>query len=91
LPKAIHRATLYDLAKRGAEHRVDELKAELTLLLKQFPHLRRATAHRLGSLAEAVEAPIRGKQRRQKWSAEARKAVSERMRKYWAKRRKVKK
>jgi len=81
---------ILELAKRGAEHRYQELKAELALLVRQFPHLRRGSANRLGSPAEAVKYPI-GRRRRRKMSEAARNAVSERMKKYWTARRKAEK
>jgi hypothetical protein len=83
-----HPSHILELAKRGAEHRYQELKADLALLMRQFPHLRGGSAHRLGSPAERVQSPIR---RRRKMSAAARKAIGERMKKLWAARRKTKK
>jgi len=78
---------ILELAKRGAEHRIQELKAELALLVRQFPHLREGLANRLGSPAETVARPIR---RRRRMSEAAKKAISERMKKVWAARRKAK-
>jgi hypothetical protein len=80
---------ILELAKRGAAHRYQELKAELALLVRQFPHLRGGSARRLGSPAETVTSPIR--RRRRKMSAAAKKAISERMKKLWAARRRAKK
>lgn len=84
-------ADILDLAKRGAEHRYQELKAEIAFLMKEFPHLRGGEAHRLGSPAEAVAEPIRRRRRRRrKMSAAARKAVGARMKKDRAARRRAK-
>jgi len=85
---AKHSPQLLELARRGAELRYEELKAEMESLARRFPHVRRP-----GFLAAPVENVRRAirRRRRQKWSAEARKAVSDRMKKYWAARRTGKK
>lgn len=81
-----------ELARRGAEHRYRELKLELASLIRQFPHLRQSIGGMLPVDEEAVK-PGRGprRRRRRRMSAEARRAVSERMKKLWAARRKAKK
>ena len=84
---AKHSSHILELAKLGAAHRYRELKAELSLLVQQFPHVRGGQARRLGSPAEAVKYPI---QRKRHMSAAARKVVSQRMKKYWAAKRKPK-
>jgi hypothetical protein len=61
---------ILELAKRGAEHCYQELRAELGLLVRQFPHLRGGSASRLGSPAKTVKYPVR---RRRRMSAAARK------------------
>jgi hypothetical protein len=81
---AKHSSHILDMARKGAEHRYNELKAEIALLVKHFPHLATRTG---GIVSQAVAAP----RKRRKMSAAARKAVSERMKKYWAARRKAKK
>lgn len=73
-----------ELARRGAEHRYRELKAELAVLIKHFPHLRESIGGTLPVAEEAV------KRNRRRMSAAARRAVSERMKKFWAARRKAK-
>ena len=74
------------LARRGAEARLAELLGELGQIYAAFPGLRRSGG--TGSHTEAPEArPRRG---RKALSAAQRKAISERMRKYWAERRKGK-
>jgi hypothetical protein len=79
------------LARRGAEERYRELQAELAILVSDFPHLRRvSSAHHRAASADGAST-LTLVRRRPKWSAEARKAVSRRMKKYWAARRKAKK
>jgi len=79
---AKHSAQILELAKRGAEHRYQELKAELALLVQQFPHLRGGAAHRLGSPAETVKTPIR---RRRRVSRDARAKMAAAQTRRWAK------
>jgi hypothetical protein len=86
MPK--HPSHILELARHGAEHRYQELKAALESLVKLFPHLR--TRSPLSAPVEAVKRPVR-RRRRRKMSEAARKAVSERMKKVWAERRKAKK
>ena len=85
MPK--HTSHMLELAKRGAEVRYRELKAEIAALEKLFSHLRYGSAVSPGMPDAVEEAPIR---RRRKMSAAARKAISERMKKSWAARRKAK-
>lgn len=70
---------LKKLAEIGASVRVAELKAELDSLYKQFPSLR-------GAKTSAPASEKRGK-KRSTMSAAQKKAVSVRMKKYWAGRR----
>ncbi len=94
MPK--HSSQILELARKGAEHRYEELKAEMATLMKTFPHLatkagrRIAAATSRGRAVVEAEAP-KVRRRVRKMSAAARKAVSERMKKYWAARRKAKK
>lgn len=84
-----HSSNILELARRGAEQRYAELKAEIAALTRDFPHLSgRARGARAAADGEAVTARRRG--RRRKMSAAARKAVSDRMKKYWAARRSAK-
>jgi hypothetical protein len=83
MPK--YHSDILELARRGAEHRYQELKAQLDSLLKHFPHLGMASTSRP---ARPVE--TRTRRRRRKMSAAQRKAISERMKKTWAARRKAK-
>ena len=79
------------LARLGAISRLEQLQQEEAAIRAEFPELfgrGRRGAGRSNSAAEASPgAPRRG---RRKMSAAARKAVSVRMRKYWAERRKAK-
>ena len=93
---AKHSSNILEMARKGAEHRYEELRAEITTLVKHFPHVARKAGHQIsqavsrGAAAVETEAP-KIRRRAKKMSAAARKAVSERMKKYWAKRRKAKK
>jgi hypothetical protein len=68
------------MARKGAEHKYEELTAEIATLIRHFPHL----GGRTKEGAPTAGAPRR---RRKPMSAAAKKAVSERMKRYWAKRR----
>jgi len=81
-------------ARRGAEARITELNEELEAIYGTFPELRTGPGRR-GPRAGAARitptsgvAPKRSRKRR-KMSAAQRKAVGERMRKYWAARKKA--
>ena len=91
MAKAKPSAHLIELAKRGAEVRARFLVDELQLLFSAFPHLSDAVSaddlpvsFLLKAGAEQSAATSR---RRKPMSAASRKAVGERMRKYWAARR----
>ena len=78
---------LKSYARRGAEARLRELAEEAKQLLKVFPDL--------SASFDEDELPLNfilrrdARRRRKRMSAAQRKAVGERMRKYWAERRKV--
>ena len=76
---------LRELASAGAEVAIKELRAEIVALERTFPELASPRPRR--AVRRAV-AKAGTKTRRM--SAEARKAVSQRMKKYWAERRKAK-
>jgi hypothetical protein len=78
---AKHSASILELAKKGAIHRYQELKAELAELVKVFPHLRYGSAVS-PAMPDAVEEPIR---RRRKMSRAARKKISDAQKARWAK------
>ena len=78
------------LARLGAVARLEQLRQEEAAIRAEFPEL--FGRGRQGAPdAIAAAAPASGRTRRRKMSAAARKAVSERMRKYWAERRKANK
>src|SRR3982074_2588110 len=81
------------LARLGSAARLAELEQERHRLLRLFPGLRAASAK--ASRAEASGDPqaprdVKRGRRRRGMSAAARKAVSQRMKRYWSKRRKAK-
>jgi len=82
----LSRDALQRLARLGARSRLEELRQEEASIRSAFPDLfgrgrgRRGVAHDTGG----------PRRRRRGMSAAARKAVSLRMKKYWAERRKAK-
>jgi hypothetical protein len=89
-----HSSKILELAKRGAEARLQDLIHEAEMLMGLFPHLQDAfdkdelpisfiVARGSGRLTKKTSV---GRKRR-RMSAAARKAVSQRMKKYWAARR----
>jgi len=91
---AKHSSHVLEMARKGAEHRLEELKAEIASLIKSFPHLAARQGRRLArgsaGLAKAAKETLKvaaGRRKRSRMSAAARKAVSARMKKYWAARR----
>jgi hypothetical protein len=87
--RELSQSQLRELALIGARERLEQLRDEQARLRNVFPELfrpgRRPAAQ---SNSNAAAAPARRRRRRPKMSAAQRKAVSERMRKYWADRRK---
>ena len=80
----LSRVELHRLARLGAKARLDELQREQAAIRQAFPDLFRG-----GARKGAGRRP--GRRRRQfNMSAAARKAVSLRMKKYWAERRRAK-
>ena len=79
------REELQRLARLGAKSRLEELRKEESAIRRAFPDL---FGGRGRQPASAAGKPAR---RRKGMSATARKAVSDRMKKYWAARRKDKK
>ena len=72
---------LRHLARAGAEATLHRLREEIGVLERTFPELSSRSGRR--QIASTVQ------RRAGKMSAAARKAVSERMKKYWAERRKA--
>jgi hypothetical protein len=85
MPK--HSASIIELAKKGASHRYQELKAELAELIKAFPHLEFGSAISPAAPKQEFDR-LRRRRKRKPMSAAAKKAVSARMKKYWAARKK---
>ena len=79
------------LARLGAKARLAELIAECDAILQMFPDLGQGEARPEQRAPDAeTPRPSRRRRRRPRMSPAQRKAVSERMKKYWAERRKAK-
>lgn len=76
---------LKELARAGAELALKELRAEIIAIERTFPEL--ALPRRRRQVRDSLNEATR---RTRRMSAAARKAISERMRRYWAMRRKAK-
>jgi hypothetical protein len=76
---------LRDLARSGAETVLRQLRAEIIAIERTFPEL--ALPQKRRAVRNAVES---ARKRARTMTAAERKAVSERMKKYWAERRKAK-
>jgi len=81
---ALSKQQLHELARHGAAARIAELRAEIAAITNAFSEV--------GGRSGARRKPRRaaGTRKRRRMSAAARKAVSQRMTKYWAARRKQK-
>ena len=80
-------SSILELARRGAQHRYEELQGELASLVRQFPDLRsgaREIVNRGRRAAQAAAAELRPGKRR-KMSAAARAKISAAQRARWAK------
>lgn len=84
----MRRDELLRFARSGAEARLQELRREIESIYATFPDLRSSTGARRRVSGVKVRAR---RARRQSWTAAQRKAVSDRMRKYWATRKAAKK
>jgi len=83
---AKHSPHIRELARKGAQHRLEELHAEMAALRKDFPDLAERAGAALGTTVGRAEAEVKRTIRRGRgMSAAARKAVSERMKKYCTK------
>jgi hypothetical protein len=87
---------LKEYARRGAEARVAELRAELAEIYRTFPGLRRGGAAAADGDGSTTGSRRRGAKRRKsarkrEMSEAQKRAVSLRMKKYWADRRKAEK
>lgn len=91
MPSLMTRANLRAFARIGAMRRLEELKQEEASIRSAFPELfRPGRRPAQGGAAAKAAAPKRRRRKRSKMSAAQRQAVSVRMRKYWAARRKAK-
>lgn len=94
MANSLSRQEVKRFALIGARARLDELRAEIASLVKAFPELAQGAATKRGRTgAGAVPAGTakRGRKRRAVvMSDDQKKAVSDRMKKYWAARRKEK-
>jgi hypothetical protein len=83
-PRGLSVARLREMARAGAEATLKQLRAEVIAIERTFPELA------LPKTRRAVRKSIQSARRRGgAMSAQARKAVSARMKKYWAERRKA--
>jgi hypothetical protein len=91
MAKSLSQQAVRQYALVGARARLDALRAEMQSLLGAFPELaRKQGPGGAASGAGAAKVRTRRRGRRRAMSAEERRAVSERMKKYWAGRRKEK-
>jgi hypothetical protein len=87
MPKVADRLSaerLRELARAGAEQALKQLRAEIIAIERTFPELKLPQAR--PTLRRSVNEATR---RTRRMSAAARKAVSARMKRYWAERRKA--
>ena len=56
---AKHHSHILELARKGAEHRYHELKADIATLVKDFPHLAEQAGTALGRAVGKTEARLR--------------------------------
>jgi hypothetical protein len=82
---ALSAARIRELARTGAETALKELRAQIIAIERTFPEL--ALPKRRRALQRKVQEATT---RTRRMSAAARKALSARMKKYWAERRKAK-
>ena len=82
-----HSSSILELARRGAQHRFDELQQELASLVRQFPDLRGGAREivKRGRRAVRAAATELQPQKRRTMSAAARARISAAQRSRWAK------
>lgn len=85
MAKKIGDSTLREFALVGARAKYAALEAELASLVATFPELAKSRGVKAGTAA-----PGRKRGRKKPMTPAERKAVSERMRKYWSERRSAK-
>jgi hypothetical protein len=96
MPRRRQGAHLFELAKRGAEVRLRELVREGKYLIELFPDLRDSfdtdelpVSFILARGARRARKQLARQRRRQRMSTVARKALSQRMKRYWTTKRKA--
>jgi hypothetical protein len=95
MPNTLSRQEVKRFALIGAQARLAELREEIASLVRAFPELSRSngSARKSAAAGETAATPTKKAARRRRnfnMSAEQKQAVSERMTKYWAARRKEK-
>ena len=86
----LDREQLLRLARLGASARLKQLREEEAAIRAEFPELfARGRGEKGASAASPPAATTRRRRRRRKMSAAARRKASERMKKFWAERRKA--
>jgi hypothetical protein len=85
MPSQLSAERLRDLARAGAEAVLKELRAEIVAIERTFPEL--ALPKRRKALRKSL---TKATTRARTMSAATRRAVSDRMKKYWAERRRAK-
>jgi len=81
-----HSSHILGLARKGAEHRYHELKAEIAALVKTFPDLSRSGGGTKIDLSSEPAAMIdRPRRKRRAMSAAARRKISLAQKRRWAK------
>jgi len=84
-----HSSQIMEFARRGADHRYEELKAEIGALIKQFPHLKAPGRRTKIDVSLEPAALIDPPRKRRKMSAAARRKISLAQKRRWAKHRAV--
>jgi hypothetical protein len=85
---AKHSSHILELARKGADHRYQELKAEIASLEKHFPHLSEPREGRGPKNAQVSASPAEASpppRKRRRMSAAARKKISDAQKARWAK------
>jgi hypothetical protein len=91
MAKSLSQQDVRQYALIGAQARFDALRTEMQSLLGAFPELaRKRGPGATRAAASAAKPKARRRGRRRAMSAEEKRQVSERMKKYWAARRKEK-
>jgi hypothetical protein len=95
VPNELNKEVLQRLAKLGALARLEQIDAERKAILAAFPDLAaqraRARGAKRGGTSQAAAAPVAApKRRRRRMTTAQRREVAERMKRYWAERRKAK-